>query len=40
MKFPNRDALMAWYSSDAYQAIIHLRHNSTDGFAVIAEGRS
>jgi uncharacterized protein (DUF1330 family) len=40
MRFPDRDALMAWYNSDAYQAIIHLRHNATDGFALIAEGLS
>jgi uncharacterized protein (DUF1330 family) len=40
MKFPDREALLAWYNSDAYQGIIHMRHNSTDGFAVIAEGRS
>lgn len=36
--FPDRDALMAWYKSDAYQAVIGKRLQATEGFAFIAEG--
>ena len=36
--FPDRDALMAWYNSDAYQAVIGKRHSATEGFAMIVEG--
>ncbi len=38
LEFPDRAALKAWYDSDAYQAIIGMRHSSTDGFAVIVDG--
>lgn len=30
IKFPNQDALKAWYSSDAYQAIVPLREQAAD----------
>jgi len=30
IKFPNQDALMAWFNSDAYQAIVPLRHKAAD----------
>ncbi|NOX81717.1 MAG: DUF1330 domain-containing protein [Alphaproteobacteria bacterium] len=30
VKFPDYDALTAWYSSDAYQAIIPLRDEAAD----------
>jgi uncharacterized protein (DUF1330 family) len=39
LEFPDRDALRAWYDSAAYQEIIDLRLGSTDGFAVVVEGR-
>jgi uncharacterized protein (DUF1330 family) len=39
LRFPDRDAFHAWYKSPAYQAIIGLRLASTDGFAVLADGR-
>jgi len=39
LEFPDREAFEAWYHSDAYQAIIDLRRNATEGFAVLAEGR-
>ena len=39
LEFPDRDAFRAWYDSPAYQEIIGLRIGSTDGFAVLVEGR-
>ena len=30
VKFPDKDALSAWYKSDAYQAIIPLRDEAAD----------
>ena len=39
MEFPTRDALMAWYNSEAYQSVIGLRFAATEGFAVIVDGR-
>ncbi len=39
LEFPDRDAFRAWYDSPAYREIIGLRHGSTDGFAVLVEGR-
>ena len=39
MEFPDRDALMAWYNSDAYQAVIGKRLGATEnGFALIVNG--
>jgi uncharacterized protein (DUF1330 family) len=39
MRFPDRDAFHEWYHSDEYQAIVGIRRNATDGFAVLADGR-
>jgi uncharacterized protein (DUF1330 family) len=39
LEFPDREAFNAWYESPAYQEIIGLRLGSTDGFAVLVEGR-
>ena len=39
LEFPDRDAFRAWYDSPAYQEIIGLRLGSTDGFALLVEGR-
>lgn len=36
--FPDKAALMDWYNSEAYQAIIGKRLASTEGFGVIVEG--
>jgi len=36
--FPDREALLAWYHSDAYQAVIGKRHAATEGFALIVDG--
>ena len=39
MKFDSRDAAMAWYNSPAYQAVLPLRLEATEGFAVLVDGR-
>ena len=39
MRFPDRDAFREWYDSAEYQAIIGMRLGSTEGFAVLADGR-
>lgn len=39
LEFPDRNAFQAWYDSPAYQAIIGMRTQSTEGFAVLVEGR-
>ena len=38
LQFPSREEAMAWYNSEAYQAVIGMRHNSTKGFAVLVDG--
>jgi uncharacterized protein (DUF1330 family) len=38
MEFPTREAAMAWYESDEYQAVIGKRLNSTKGFLVLVDG--
>jgi uncharacterized protein (DUF1330 family) len=38
LRFPSREVALKWYNSEAYQAVIGMRHDSTEGFAVIAEG--
>jgi uncharacterized protein (DUF1330 family) len=40
VRFPDVDAFRSWYESPAYQAIIGMRSDATDGFAVLAEGRA
>lgn len=37
-EFPDLDSLRDWYESDAYQEIIGLRRNSTDGALFFVEG--
>ena len=39
MRFPDRDTFRDWYDSAEYQAIVGLRLEGTDGFAVLADGR-
>jgi len=39
MRFPDRDAFRDWYDSAEYRAIVGLRLESTNGFAVLADGR-
>jgi uncharacterized protein (DUF1330 family) len=40
MRFPDHDAFRDWYDSAEYQAIVGLRLEGTDGFAVLADGRN
>jgi uncharacterized protein (DUF1330 family) len=37
-EFPSLEKARAWYKSDGYQAIIHLRKNSTTGHLFMVEG--
>jgi uncharacterized protein (DUF1330 family) len=37
-EFPSLEEARAWYESDGYQAIIHLRKNSTTGHLFMVEG--
>jgi len=38
LKFDSRDAAMAWYNSPAYQKVLPLRLEATEGFAVLVDG--
>ena len=38
LRFATKAAAQAWYQSPEYQAIVHLRTDSTEGVGVIAEG--
>jgi uncharacterized protein (DUF1330 family) len=37
LRFPTKAAAKAWYDSPEYQAIVHLRTDSSEGIAVITE---
>ena len=37
LRFPTKAAAKAWYDSPEYQAIVHLRTDSSEGVAVITE---
>jgi uncharacterized protein (DUF1330 family) len=37
IKFPSREAAMAWYNSPEYQAILPERLAATEGFAVLCD---
>lgn len=39
LRFATKAAAEAWYDSPEYQAIKHLRTDSSEGIGVIAEGR-
>ncbi len=39
LEFPDREAALAWYNSDEYQEIVGQRLASTDGFAILVDGR-
>ena len=39
LRFATKSAAEGWYESPEYQAIRHLRTDSTEGIAVIAEGK-
>jgi uncharacterized protein (DUF1330 family) len=38
LKFPSKEAALAWYNSDAYQAIKHHRTDNTEGDMVLVDG--
>jgi uncharacterized protein (DUF1330 family) len=38
VKFPSKDAARAWHGSTAYQAVISLRTDNTEGFVVFVDG--
>jgi len=38
IRFDSREAAMAWYHSPEYRAILPLRLEATQGFAVLADG--
>jgi uncharacterized protein (DUF1330 family) len=38
LEFPDKAAAEAWYSSPEYQSVVHPRHQSAEGTAVIADG--
>jgi uncharacterized protein (DUF1330 family) len=38
LEFPDKGTAEAWYTSPEYQGVVHLRHRSADGTAVIADG--
>jgi uncharacterized protein (DUF1330 family) len=38
IEFPDREVAAAWYASDAYQAILPLRTQNSDGTAFLIEG--
>lgn len=40
LRFPDRDAAMAWYNSDAYRQVIDLRLSSTQGSMLLVDGLS
>lgn len=39
IEFPDEAAFRAWYDSPAYQAVLNLRLDSSEGFALLAQGR-
>lgn len=39
LRFATKSAAEAWYESPEYQAITHLRTDSSEGIGVIAEGK-
>ena len=40
LKFPTKEAALAWYNSPAYQAIKHHRADNSEGDIVLCEGFS
>jgi uncharacterized protein (DUF1330 family) len=37
LKFADRDAAMAWYNSDEYQAVVNLRRDNSEGSMVLVD---
>jgi uncharacterized protein (DUF1330 family) len=38
LRFESRDAARAWYESEAYQSVRHLRTNNAEGLTVLCDG--
>ena len=38
VEFPDRERARAWYASDAYQAILRLRTDNSDGDVIFVDG--
>ena len=38
LRFESKDAASAWYESEEYQAIKHLRTSNSEGVAVLCDG--
>jgi len=38
LRFPDQAAAMAWYNSPAYQAVVQLRLDATEGFGILCDG--
>src|ERR1700736_5989286 len=38
LRFESKDAARAWYDSEAYKAVRHLRTSNSDGVAVLCDG--
>jgi uncharacterized protein (DUF1330 family) len=38
IEFPTREAARGWYESDAYQAILPLRTDNSEGSAILVDG--
>ena len=39
LEFPDRAAALDWYHSDDYQEVVGMRLASTEGFAILVDGR-
>jgi uncharacterized protein (DUF1330 family) len=38
LRFESREAALAWYESEEYQSVIHLRTDNSEGMAVLCDG--
>jgi uncharacterized protein (DUF1330 family) len=38
LRFPDKEAAMEWYNSPEYQAVVQLRLDGTEGFAIVCDG--
>lgn len=38
LEFPSREEFDRWYQSDAYQAIVAMRTDNTEGFTLLIDG--